>query len=44
MRFEINPTLLLEFGIVREDVQRQRVVPSIDKFDSFVEVVDGNDG
>ena len=40
----MNLTLLLELGVVREDVQRKRVIPSVDEFDSFVEIVDGDDG
>ena len=43
-RYQINLTLLLELGVVREDVQRKRVVPSVDEFDGLVEIVDGNDG
>ena len=43
-RIRTNNTLLLEFGIVREDVQREGVVPGVDKLDGLVEIVDGDDG
>ena len=39
-----NLTLLLELGIVREDVQSKRVIPSVDEINSLVKIVDGNDG
>jgi len=39
-----DPTLLFEVGIVRENVQRKGVIPSVDELDGFVEIVDGNDG
>lgn len=39
-----DPTFLPELGVIREDVQCERVVPSIDKLNSFIEIFDGDDG
>lgn len=40
----ISLTFLPELSVIRKEVQCKRVVPSIDKFDSFIKIVDGNDG
>ena len=43
-RVPTDDTFLLELGIICEDVQGEGVVPSVNEFDSFVEIVDSDYG